>query len=207
MKGLDKAQKPALIISEMQNAMVSRAHEDRELARRVEQGGIVAQIARLAEDFRQAGAPVIHCTLVPSADYADFPVNCALWANLKRKRILYEGSSGAEIVEGLTPMPGDIVSQRRGGLSGFHATELERTLRALGVDTVVLTGVSTNLALTGLAIEAVNRLFQVVIPDDCVAGADEVGHTAQMGLHLPLLATIAKARDVSVAVAAAGWSA
>ena len=43
-------------------------------------------------------------------------------------------------------------------------------LRSAGIRTVVLTGVSVNIAITGAAIEAVNRGYTVVIPTDCVAG-------------------------------------
>jgi nicotinamidase-related amidase len=205
VRGLDGGQKPALIISEMQRAMVDRAIEDRELSRQVEQRNCIANIATLADSFRAAGAPVIHCTLVPHREYEGFPVNCALWANMTRKRILRAGEPGADIVEGLTPQPGDIVSQRQAGLTGFHATELDRILRSLGVSTVVLAGVSTNIALMGLSIEAVNRLYNVVIANDCVAGGDVEGHEVNLRLHLRLLATITPSEKVAEILDARPW--
>lgn len=206
IRGLEKGQKPALIISECQRSMIDPEIQDRELSRQAVSRGMVANIASLAEAFRAADAPVIHCTLVPATDYVDFPSNCAMWANLKRGGHLRRGQPGVDIIEGLTPQPQDIVSERRGGLSGFHATELERTLRALDVQTVVLTGVSTNLALMALAIEAVNRLFQVVLPEDCTAGGDLEGHDTQLRLHFPLLATVTRSASVAEAVALRGWS-
>jgi nicotinamidase-related amidase len=205
VRGIDKGQKPALLISEMQRAMADRTILDRVLSQQVEERGIIGNIARLADAFRAAGAPVVHCTLVPESDYRGFPVNCILTANLRKRNLLRRGQPGAEIVDGLTPKPGDVVSERLAGITGFHATELERTLRGYGVSTVVLAGVSTNIALPGMATEAVNRGFEVVIPEDCVAGGDVEGHEMSLSRHLLLLGAISTSGEVADAVGRQGW--
>jgi nicotinamidase-related amidase len=97
--------------------------------------------------------------------------------------------------------------QRRHGLSSFHGTELEPILRALGTTTVILAGVSTNIAIPGTTLEAVNRGFTVVIPEDCTSGAWAEAHEFQVKNTLPLLATIttsAEVRSSFPAPAAAG---
>src|SRR5262249_48821766 len=66
--------------------------------------------------------------------------------------------------------PSDVVAPRDHGLTAFHETGLDGRLRSAGVRTVVLTGVSINIAITGAAIDAVNRGYTAVIPTDCVAG-------------------------------------
>jgi nicotinamidase-related amidase len=205
VRGIDKRQKPALLISEMQRAMADRSVQDRVLSQQVEERGIIAKIAALADVFREAGAPVVHCTLVPDGDYRSFPANCVLTANVRKRNMLRRGEPGAEIVAGLAPHPGDIVSERAAGLTGFHATELERVLRAQGVSTVVLAGVSTNIALPGMATEAINRLFEVVIPEDCVAGGDVEGHEVSLRRHLLLLAAISDSAAVAEAVRRQAW--
>jgi nicotinamidase-related amidase len=69
-------------------------------------------------------------------------------------------------------------------------------LRALGVSTVIATGVSINLGIIGLAVEAVDLGYSVVIATDAVAGvptdfADDVlRHT------LALVATLAPVDDI-----------
>jgi nicotinamidase-related amidase len=80
------------------------------------------------------------------------------------------GESSVESVPELGPDPRDIVSQRFHGMSPFAATELDAFLRAEGATTVIATGVSLNVGIIGLTIEAVNHGYQVVIPRDCVAG-------------------------------------
>jgi nicotinamidase-related amidase len=52
-------------------------------------------------------------------------------------------------------------------------TSLDPVLRNLGIRTIVVTGVSVNVALLGLAVEGVNHGYQVVIPRDAVAGVDD----------------------------------
>ncbi|MHB8463973.1 MAG: cysteine hydrolase family protein [Acidimicrobiales bacterium] len=59
--------------------------------------------------------------------------------------------------------------RREQGLTGFYATALDAYLRNTDVSTVILTGVSLNIAVLGTAIEAMNRGFTVIVPEDCVA--------------------------------------
>jgi nicotinamidase-related amidase len=89
---------------------------------------------------------------------------------LRRPDHLVEGTSAVELVPALGPEPSDHVSARRHGVSPFGGTSLDATLRGLGVTTVVATGVSLNLGIPGLAIEAVNLGYRVVLPQDAVCG-------------------------------------
>ena len=89
----------------------------------------------------------------------------------------------------LDPQPGDVISSRVHGLSPFTATSLDITLRNLGVRTVVATGVSLNIGVFGLVLEAVNLGYSVVLPTDCVTGVP-AGYAADIVQHsLSLMAT------------------
>lgn len=74
------------------------------------------------------------------------------------------------IVAALTPQPSDIVIERAHGMTGFHTTALDQYLRNLGITSVVITGVSANVAVNGTAIEAMNRGYRVIVPSDGIAG-------------------------------------
>jgi nicotinamidase-related amidase len=63
-------------------------------------------------------------------------------------------------------------------------------LRNLGVSTLVVTGVSVNVAVTNLVMEAVNRGFDVVVPRDAVCGIPADYADAVIDNTLSLLATI-----------------
>jgi nicotinamidase-related amidase len=181
----------ALLLNECQNAMTDPAMASREgLAAEVERRGMIDHIARLAQAFRTAGRPVVHCTIVPLAGYVGFTASCLLLGSVKKAGVVVAGHPGADIHPGLTPETGDIVVERHQGLTPFHNTQLEPILRNLGVDTVVVTGVSTNIGVPGVCLEAVNRGLQAVVPEDCTAGAWPEAHEFQVTHTLPLLATV-----------------
>jgi nicotinamidase-related amidase len=189
---------PALLLNECQVGMTTVELASREgLAAQVESRGMLGRIARLAQAFRLAKHPVLHCTIEPRADYAGFAANCLLLGSLKKRGAIVEGSPAAKIHPTLTPQEGDIVVRRMHGLTPFHGTELEPILRNLGVRTVVVTGVSTNVGIPGACLEAVNRGFQVVVPEDCTAGAWPEAHEFQVQHTLPLLATVTTAEAVA----------
>jgi nicotinamidase-related amidase len=101
------------------------------------------------------------------------------------------------IVPELGPDPRDVVAPRDHGLTVFHETGLDALLRGAGIRTVVLTGVSINIAITGAAIEAINRGYTVVIPSDCVAGFPPAYAADALRFTLRNLAYIATADAIS----------
>ncbi len=64
----------------------------------------------------------------------------------------------------LGPEPEDLVLTRTHGLDPMAGTDLDPVLRNLGVRTIVVTGVSVNVAVTNLVMDAVNRGYDVVLP-------------------------------------------
>jgi nicotinamidase-related amidase len=191
MRGLSNGETVALIISECQRAMVDdefRGQRDA-LARVVEDDGILPSIADLAENFRAMGHPVVHSWLRPRSDWSAFSVNCALSAVLKKTNTCREGTESVEPHPTVAPHDGDLTIQRRTGLTSFAGTDLDAQLRALGVQTVVLVGVSINVAVYGSTLEAVNRGYNVVIPTDCVAGVGPAVEPMLSDIY-PLLATM-----------------
>ena len=201
MHGLGHGQRAALVISECQNGMTNPDFASNGgLAAQAAERGIIERIATLAEACRRARVPVVHCTFVPRADFAATTANCLLLGSLQKKGAVHEGRPEAEIHPLLAPPPGDFVIRRQHGLSAFHGTELEPVLRALGVQTVILAGVSTNIAIPGTSLEAVNRGFAVVIPEDCTAGAWPEAHEFQVRHTLPLLATVTTSEAIQDAL-------
>lgn len=197
MHGLGHGQRAALVISECQNGMTNPDYaSDGGLAGQAAERQIIERIAALAQACRQAGVPVVHCTFVPRPDFAGTTANCLLLGSIRKKGAVHAGRPEAEIHPLLTPRPGDFVIERQHGLSSFHGTELEPALRALGTQTVILCGVSTNIGIPGTSLEAVNRGFTVVIPEDCTAGAWPEAHEFQVRHTLPLLATLTTSEEV-----------
>jgi nicotinamidase-related amidase len=92
---------------------------------------------------------------------------------------------------------GDLVLPRHHGLNPAKGTELLPVLQGRGVDTIVLTGVSVNLALPLVAGEATEEDFQVVVPRDAVAGTPKEYAELALKNTLGMLATLTSVKDLS----------
>jgi nicotinamidase-related amidase len=187
----------AVLTMEIQRGVVGDLSSFPLLAQEVDRVGLVANTARLLTAARGHAVPVVHCTAGFRPDHCGSPANTPLMTALfRRPEHLIEGTGAVELVPGLGAEPDDLVSHRRHGVSPFVGTTLDPTLRALGVSTVIATGVSINLGIIGLAVEAVDLGYSVVIATDAVAGvptdfADDVlRHT------LALVATLAPVDDI-----------
>jgi nicotinamidase-related amidase len=202
IRGLEKGQKAALLISETQNNMTNSvaAHGPAPATFNVgyyaNQRSIISRINALAAEFRAQGFPVVFCTISALPGFVGFPVNCALAAAVARSGVLVRGSWEARIDDRLHVAETDLISDRMHGMSPFTGTELDAMLRALRVETVVLAGISTNIALPGAATEAVGLGYNVVLAEDCTAGGTPESHQAQVTLHLPLLAAVTDSASV-----------
>jgi len=197
LSALVGAGQAAVITMELQRGVVGDLSSFPALAEEVERVGVVPATARLLTAARRSGVAVVHCTAGFRADRLGSPSNAPLMtAVLRRPEHLLEQTGAVDLITELGAEPGDLVSHRRHGVSPFVGTTLDPTLRALGVSTVIATGVSLNLGIIGLAVEAVDLGYHVVLATDAVAGipsdyaADVVRHT------LALIATLATVDDI-----------
>ena len=192
----------AVVTMEMQRGVVGDLAVLPELAGEVARLGTAAAATRLVTGAREHGVRVVHCTAGFRADGAGSPVNAPLLAALARRpQHLLAGSPAVELVPGLGPEPTDLVEARGHGVSPFGGTALDATLRAIGAETLVVAGVSVNLGVFGLAVEAVNLGYHVVIPVDAVAGFP--AHYAEAVLRHSL-ALVARLTTVDAVLAV--WS-
>ncbi|HZR84739.1 MAG TPA: cysteine hydrolase [Candidatus Binatia bacterium] len=191
----------AVVTVECQRGVVGTAGALSALAAAVREAGILPRIARLLDAARAASVPVLHGIVVRRPDGGGSTLNCRLFAATRKAGGpgLLAGGELAALVPELGPRDGDYVVPRHHGVSLFHDSELDSILRSLGVRTVVLTGVSLNIALVGTAIEAVNRGYQVVLPADGVTGTPREYAEQVLEHTMRLLATITRCDDVAAA--------
>ncbi len=191
IRGLEPGRKPALIISECQRGILDPSLTTLPgLAEDAKNRAVLARIASLAAQFREYGYPVLHVHISHLPGMIGCAVTSPLMSLSRRSGGLVEGTAQAEPMPEVAPQPGDIVSARRSGLAMWYGTDLDLLLRNLSVDTLVMTGVSTNLALFGGSLGAVDRGYQVVIPVDCTAGGSPETHEFMVTNSLPLLASM-----------------
>jgi biuret amidohydrolase len=182
----------ALLLMECQEGIIGEGGTLSALAEAVRRNGTVPQIARVLAAARARSVPVFHCLMARRPDGAGAAANCLLLAATRKSaRPLLPGSPQQAPVVALAPADGEWVVTRWHGVTPFHGTELDALLRNLGVRTVVATGVSVNIGILGLVLEAVNAGYQVVIPTEAVTGTPDEYVAAVMEHTLRLLATLA----------------
>ena len=190
LQALLEPSRTALLMMECQEGIVGSGGRLGALAEAVERHGTVAAIARLLGAARRARVPAFHLTIARRPDGGGAAANCLLLAATRKGTPLLPGSPEQAVVAALAPVEGDWIVSRFHGLTPFHGTELGQLLRNLGVRTVVATGVSVNVGVLGLVLEAVNAGYQVVVPREAVAGTPDDYVAAVMEHTLRLLATI-----------------
>ncbi len=94
-------------------------------------------------------------------------------------RGLVEGAPLAAFVPGLLPASDDVVVTKQYA-SAFFGTSLASLLTAQGVDTVMLTGVSTSGCIRATAIDALQNGFRAIVPRECVADRHPAPHEANL---------------------------
>jgi nicotinamidase-related amidase len=163
----------------------------------------LAAAERLADAARQAGAPIIFVGLRTSPE-ADSPI----WQERLRRlggtsldtALCRQGEPGAEFT-GPRPQAGDaVVFKTR--YSGFFRTDLEARLRAGGIDTLVVCGLTTECCVAATARDAFERDFHVFVAADACAAYDPDLHNSalrNLGLNCAIL--------VSTGDVAAVWAA
>lgn len=155
--------KKALIVIDMLNDFIEEggALEVGEAGRR-----IIPVIAEVLKRARAEKWPVIYlCDQHQPTDreFEIFPKHCLA------------GTRGGEVYQELKPQEGDFVIPKR-RYSGFYGTDLDLTLRELGVEELVLVGVCTNICVLYTAADARMRHYKVSVLKDGVASFDQKAH-------------------------------
>lgn len=179
----------AIVTQECQGAVVG---PDAGLAALADEARRVAlpNIARLLPVARAASARVVHCLVQRRPDGLGSNHNAKIFAIGRNDVGILPGSPGATLLPEFGPEPNDLVLSRWHGLGPMGGTDLDPILRNLGVTTIVAVGVSVNLAITNLVMDAVNAGYRVVLPRDAVAGIPTAYADAVIDNTLSLLATI-----------------
>jgi nicotinamidase-related amidase len=152
---------------------------------------MLPNLGRLVRGARAAGVQVVHCTAHRRADGKGSNTNARLFMGVRKAPVhLLPGSREVEVVDEVGVEPQDLVLTRTHGLNPMAGTDLDAVLRNIGVRTIVATGVSVNIAVTNLVMDAVNLGYDVVLPRDAVAGVPRDYADAIIDQTLKLLATV-----------------
>lgn len=187
----------AVVTMECQRGVVGDLATFPALRRAVLASGAMEAVVEVVGAARAAGVPVVHALAQFRPDRFGSPTNAPLLAYAATiPGQLEEGSESAQLIPELGPEALDVCSVRRHGVSPFTGTDLDALLRSRSVGTVVAVGVSLNVGLLGLCIEAVNLGYRVVLPVDATVAVPPSYAEAVLANSFAQLATLTDATAV-----------
>ena len=136
---------------------------------------VVAANARLIDAFHAAGLPVVFTTVVYHSENQ---------ARVFRDRInalnvLTPDSDWVKVDDRLDMREGDILLEKQWA-SAFHKTDLDAQLRALNVDSLVVTGLTTSGCVRATAVDGLQYDYPVLVPREAVGDRNPDAHDANL---------------------------
>jgi nicotinamidase-related amidase len=171
----------ALLVMDFQAAIVARVPGADELLER----------ARAAIDLvRDWGGQVGYVRVAFEDDDFDFPESSRMGMSVRDSgRAFHADSPTTAIDERVAPAAGDVVV-RKTRVGAFSTTDLHDQLQDLGVDTIVLAGISTSGVVLSTVIEAHDLDYRVVVLADGCADTDAEVHTFLLERIFPRRAAV-----------------
>jgi len=159
--------KTALLVIDMENDFVAPGAPMETPAGRA----MVPVLKRVIDVCRGHGMPVIFTAHVHRRDGSDMGLYEDLYPAIGSRAGLVDGEEGSEIYSAIAPQPGDFLIKKH-RYSAFYGTDLEIILRGLGVETVVISGVTSENCCHATARDALFRDFKVIFLSDANATHD-----------------------------------
>src|SRR5205814_1908592 len=159
--------KTAMIVVDMQNDFVASGAAMETPAARA----VVPKLADALKICRDAGIKVIYTAHVHRRDGCDMGLFDDMHPPIANREALVDGTPGVDIYSDVAPAPGEHVIKKH-RYSGFFGTDLDTILREWGVDTVIISGTTTENCCHATARDAMFRNYRVVFLSDATATYD-----------------------------------
>ncbi|WP_254886122.1 cysteine hydrolase [Streptomyces sp. NA02950] len=187
----------ALLTVECQRGVVGPDSALPELAAVTQESGVLGRVARLVSAAHDTGVQVLHAVAERRADGRGASRNARLFRAAERLPVQQLiGSDAVRIADPVPVAAEDLVVRRLHGLSPIAGTEVDALLRNLGCRTLVICGVSANIAVPNAVFDAVNLGYTAVVPEDAIAGVPASYTPAMVRNTLALVAAVTTADEV-----------
>ncbi|MEW2035484.1 isochorismatase family cysteine hydrolase [Streptomyces roseifaciens] len=156
-----------LLTVECQRGVVGPDGALPELAAAARASGALVNIARLVAGAHDAGVQVVHAVAERRPDGRGASHNARLFRAAARLPVQqHTGSTAVRVAAPIEVADEDFVVRRLHGLSPLAGTDVDALLRNLGCRTLIVTGVSANVAVPNAVFDAVNLGYTAVVPAD-----------------------------------------
>jgi biuret amidohydrolase len=150
---------------------------------------VVKPLRALLEAARRRGMLIVHTREGHRPDLSDAPraklergaPSMRIGAPGPMGRILVRGEPGHDIIPALYPEPDEPVVDKP-GKGAFYATDLHSILQNRAIDTLIVSGVTTEVCVHTTVREANDRGYRCIVPSDCCGSYFPEFH--EMGLRM-----------------------
>jgi nicotinamidase-related amidase len=188
--------KTALLFVHMQNAIVKAPSPLEPLGhiRATEEDKIIPNMEKLLKAFRAKGLPVVFVNAY-TPEEIKLPVYGRFWPSLSRNRVNYKGTPDVEVIDELKPLSGEPVFYNW-PFGIFQGNDMEKYLADQGVETIVLVGVATGMAVGVAAFALADRFYNIIVPSDTATDGNKELHKVIFKAMLPAIALVTTSDDV-----------
>jgi nicotinamidase-related amidase len=181
-------QRTALLVMDYQNGILDRLPDAKALLDRA--AGAIAAV-------RRHGGRIGYVRVAfDDADYDRIPPNSHFGAIMARSgRAHHVGDPATAVHEAVAPQPGDLLV-RKTRVGAFSTTDLDDQLRAHGIDTLILAGISTSGVVLSTVRDAADRDYRVFVLDDASADPRPGVHEFLTGQIFPGQAQVITVADL-----------
>jgi nicotinamidase-related amidase len=150
----------------------------------------IAPVAAVLGAARAAGLVIVHTREGHVADLSDCPpyklersrrAGAEIGSKGPLGRLLVRGEFGHDFVDELQPVAGEIVIDKP-GYSAFEHTVLHELLASRGIDTLLVTGVTSEVCVSSTLRSAIDRGYRCITVRDACASGDPALHDAAMAM-------------------------
>jgi nicotinamidase-related amidase len=162
-----------LVVWDVQNLLVERIF-NRE--------AFLKDSKSLLDKTRKSQIPVIYTKITPLPREYESPFRTYMFMKRfgvddpeKVPQFLIPGTPEAQIHQEIFPQKGDLVLEKHTA-SIFIGTHFEQMMRVKEIQTIVFTGISTEMGIASSARDSANRGFYTIVVEDCVSSPDKEMH-------------------------------
>ena len=189
--------KTALLVVDMQNYFMA----DGQLGCCPVARDIVPNVNRLAQALRETGGHVVWIQNAAPAETLKSWANLHELYSLENRQRRLEGltrdSDGYALWEGLGVQPEDaLVEKTRYSAFIRGASDVEPLLRKRGVDTVIVTGVATNVCCESTARDAMMLGFRTIMVADANAAPSDTEHNGTLANFMLFFGDVQHTSDI-----------
>lgn len=149
----------AIVTNDLQYAAANKHKERKSSYEKVSEN-----IENLLKSGRKLNTPIIHLLLtVEDGDKRS--------VGKEPEKTFIRGSTGHKVLESVYEKTDLLIEKPKD--SGFFETSLDETLKKLGVESIVLVGMQTQICIQTTAADAHFRGYDVYVPRDCVCSTRE----------------------------------